>query len=89
MIRVKTGQFKNHLSKYLGILRATGETITVYDRNTPVAKVIPIKKQSGKPPSIWELRQSDEKLNGPWTEDFDLPKRKLKETVKLKTPFED
>jgi len=89
VIRVKTGQFKNHLSKYLGILRATGETITVYDRNTPVAKVIPIKKQSGKPPSIWDLRQADEKLNGPWTEDFDLPKRELKETVKLKTPFED
>ncbi len=89
MIRVKTAEFKNHLSRYLGILRTTGETITVYDRNTPVAKVTPIEKQSGKPPSIWELRKSDEKLHGPWIEDFDLPERKAKESIKLDSPLEE
>ena len=41
--RVKIGDFKAHLSEYLRSVRR-GEKITVCDRDTPVARVIPVEK---------------------------------------------
>ncbi len=36
-MRVKTADLKNHLSKYLRRVRETGESITICDRDKPVA----------------------------------------------------
>jgi len=44
--RVKIGEFKAHLSEYLRAVRR-GEEITVCDRDTPVARVVPIEKEHG------------------------------------------
>lgn len=45
MIIAKIAQIKNHLSQYLQKVRM-GETILVYDRNEPVAKIEMIKHSS-------------------------------------------
>ena len=79
MIHVKTAEFKNHLSRYLHLIRETGEEITVFDRNRPIAKVVPFGATTGQPHSIWELREADEARYGHWDEDFDLPVRSLDE----------
>ena len=42
MRAVKIGDLKNHLSKYLRMVR-TGETIRVLDRDEPIAELGPVK----------------------------------------------
>lgn len=76
MIVLKTAEFKNGLSRFLQIVRETGESITVCDRDKPVVKVIPYQ-ESNADSSVWVLREADEKINGSWDEDFDLPNRKV------------
>lgn len=41
-VRVNTAELKNSLSKYLRRIRATHETITVCERNRPIAKLVPL-----------------------------------------------
>lgn len=52
-MRVKTGELKNNLSRYLKQLERTGESITILDRNRPVAKITPIRGKRGAPESSW------------------------------------
>ena len=58
MKHVRIAELKSHLSEYLRAVRG-GQTITVLDRETPVAHIVPIrdkanlkirKPQSGSPP---------------------------------------
>ena len=87
MIEVKTAEFKNHLSRYLHLVREAGEVIIVFDRNLPVAKVIPYENPSEKPPSIWKLRDVDESRYGVWEDDFDIPGRLIYDDT-YKNPLE-
>jgi len=76
-MEVKTGVLKNQLSRYLRHVRETGETVTVLDRDTPVAELRPI--DAGKErltPSVWDLRQRYDADNEAWAEDLELPKRR-------------
>ncbi len=51
---VKTGDLKNNLSRYLKRLAETGEMITILDRNTPVARILPLRGKRGvKKDSSW------------------------------------
>ena len=43
-MNVKTADLKNNLSKYLGRIQETGETIVVCDRDKPVAVLAPIER---------------------------------------------
>lgn len=43
-MHVKTADLKNNLSKYLGQIRATGETIIVCDRDEPIAVLAPLDR---------------------------------------------
>jgi len=45
MRSVNIGELKNHLSAYLQFVR-NGEEIIVRDRNTPVARILPIQADS-------------------------------------------
>ena len=57
MKRARIAELKAHLSEYLRTVRR-GETVTVLDRDTPVARIVPIrepglrvhKPASGAPP---------------------------------------
>ncbi|MGE9295574.1 MAG: type II toxin-antitoxin system Phd/YefM family antitoxin [Puniceicoccales bacterium] len=87
-MEVKTGVLKNQLSRYLRHVRETGETVTVLDRDTPVAELRPVREQQGpRRPSVWDMRQRDEEVNGRWTEDFELPKRRTAKR-KQKNPLD-
>ncbi len=79
MIEVKTAEFKNHLSRFLHLVRETGEEITVFDRDRPVAKVIPYEHGCQQLDSVWKLRDADEARYGKWDEDFELPSRSTDE----------
>ncbi len=41
MTRAKIGQLKNHLSRYLELVRAGGEVL-VLDRDRPIARIVPL-----------------------------------------------
>lgn len=45
MQRAQVAHLKAHLSKYLADVR-DGDTVVVYDRNTPIARVIPFREDS-------------------------------------------
>jgi antitoxin (DNA-binding transcriptional repressor) of toxin-antitoxin stability system len=57
-MRVKTGDLKNNLSRYLKHLAQTGESITILDRDRPVAKITPIRKRRGVPESAWVMERA-------------------------------
>ncbi len=46
-VTVKIAQFKAHLAKYLRDVR-NGHSITILDRNTPIAKVISYQVSPGR-----------------------------------------
>ena len=48
-MRVNTAELKNNLSRYLRRVRQTGETITVCERNRPVAKLSPLRSEKLSP----------------------------------------
>jgi prevent-host-death family protein len=52
-MEVKTGDLKNNLSRYLKQVALTGESITILDRNRPVAKITPIRGKRGAPETAW------------------------------------
>jgi prevent-host-death family protein len=43
MKKAKIGELRNNLSRYLQRVRE-GETVTIYDRNLPIAEIVPIAK---------------------------------------------
>ncbi len=45
MKQVRIAEFKSHLSAYLRTVRA-GHSIAILDRNTPVAHIVPAKRDS-------------------------------------------
>lgn len=50
MAKAKIGELRDGLSRYLSRVRA-GETITVYDRDTPIAEIVPLRaKKRAKSP---------------------------------------
>jgi antitoxin (DNA-binding transcriptional repressor) of toxin-antitoxin stability system len=55
-MKVKTADLKNNLSRYLARIRASGESLTVCDRDTPVATLTPIPDQTDKE---WEAFRRD------------------------------
>jgi prevent-host-death family protein len=55
---VKTGDLKNNLSRYLKRVAETGESITILDRNRPVARITPIRRKRGTPESAWSKERA-------------------------------
>jgi prevent-host-death family protein len=45
MKQVRIADLKSHLSEYLRAVRG-GQTIAVLDRETPIAQIVPIRKQT-------------------------------------------
>src|SRR5258706_1452650 len=58
-MKVKTGELKNNLSRYLKQLAETGESITILDRNRPVARIMPLRGQRGAKRSAWTKERAD------------------------------
>jgi antitoxin (DNA-binding transcriptional repressor) of toxin-antitoxin stability system len=50
MSRVRIADLKSHLSEHLRMVRS-GRSLTVFDRDTPIARIIPYEK-NGPPLSI-------------------------------------
>jgi antitoxin (DNA-binding transcriptional repressor) of toxin-antitoxin stability system len=45
MARAKIGELRNGLSRYLSRVKA-GETVTIYDRDTPIAEIVPLRPKA-------------------------------------------
>ncbi len=54
MRKANIAELKNQLSEFLVIVKK-GETIRVYERNTPVAEIIPIKNLYPEEEAAWLL----------------------------------
>jgi antitoxin (DNA-binding transcriptional repressor) of toxin-antitoxin stability system len=56
MKRAKIAELRNGLSRYLDHVRAGG-SVLIYDRDTPIAEIVPLKKSKvvGKPRSKKDL----------------------------------
>ena len=48
MVHAKIGQLKNHLSRYLDLVRA-GDEVLVLDRDRPVARIVPLDAAAPTP----------------------------------------
>lgn len=46
MHEAKISQLKNHLSRYLALVRK-GEAVRILDRDRPIAHIVPITEYSG------------------------------------------
>jgi antitoxin (DNA-binding transcriptional repressor) of toxin-antitoxin stability system len=70
--RIVRGETK--LSQICRDVAATGQAVVVTHRWKPIVR---IEKESGTPKqaSVWDRRAAHVKKNGPFAEDFDLPKR--------------
>ena len=53
-MEVKTGDLKNNLSRYLKQVAQTGESLTILDRNRPVAKLTPWRGKKTTRKTAWE-----------------------------------
>lgn len=83
-MEVKTGELRNQLSRYLKRVRQTGDSITVMDRNRPVAEIIPYADHSQDARSdIWMRRAQVEAKLGGFDEDLELPERRTDPTKHL------
>ena len=75
-MRIKTGNLRNNLSRYLKRVRQTGETIVVLDREEPVAELRPFSGAAADSTrDVWGQREHFILQTGPWSEDFELPVR--------------
>ncbi len=76
-MEVKTGQLRNQLSRYLKRVRQTGDSITVLDRNRPVAEIRPYAENHSLHDrvDVWKRRAQFEAQMGGLDEDIELPKR--------------
>lgn len=52
-MNARIAELKNNLSRLLREMAASGEPITVFDRDTPVAKIIPLRGKKPKA-TAWE-----------------------------------
>lgn len=50
MPTIQIGELKSHLSRYIHEVRR-GRTVTIVDRRTPVARIVPLEKDDD-----WEVR---------------------------------
>jgi len=57
-MQVKTGELRNHLSRYLKRLAQTGESVTILDRNRPVARLVPLKGKRKHADASWEKEKA-------------------------------
>jgi prevent-host-death family protein len=57
-MQAKTGELRNHLSRYLKRLAETGETLTILDRNRPVARIVPIRSKRRHVDTAWEKEKA-------------------------------
>lgn len=80
-MEVKTGQLRNHLSRYLKRVRQTGTSITVMDRNQPIAEIIPYTEAHAPHgrSDAWTRRAQVELQWGRLDEDVELPERQTNE----------
>jgi prevent-host-death family protein len=62
---LRVAEFKSHLSAYLKRVRKGG-TLTIFDRDTPIARVVPVDDRPGPLPA----RPAAGRLR-----DLDLPRR--------------
>lgn len=75
-MRIKTGNLRNNLSRYLKRVRQTGETIVVLDREEPVAELRPFSGAAADAATdVWGQREHFIQQAGSWSEDFELPVR--------------
>ena len=58
-MKVKTGELKNNLSRYLKRVAQTGEPITILDRNKPVARLTPSPGSRNRQTSAWEKQRAE------------------------------
>lgn len=60
-MKVKVGQLKAHLSRYLREIQETGESLEVCVRETPVAYLTPIgeEKEENPPPDLVKAMAAD------------------------------
>lgn len=58
-MKVKTGELKNNLSRYLKRLAETGESITILDRNRPIARIMPLRGKRGAKRTAWAEERAD------------------------------
>ena len=88
-MEVKTGELRNHLSRYLKRVRQTGNSITVMDRNRPVAEIKPYTEahaHHGRS-DTWTRRAQVELQLGRLDQDFELPERRTN-AEKHQTPLD-
>jgi len=70
-MEVKTGQLRDHLSRYLKRVQQTGDSLVVMDRNTPVAEIHPFRSaRPAEAGSVWAARRQMEQASGTLDEDF-------------------
>lgn len=75
-MRVKTGELRNHLSRYLKRVRQTGDPITVMDRSRPIATIMPHAYDTQVVSAdVWTRRAQFEAEMGGLHEDIQLPTR--------------
>jgi antitoxin (DNA-binding transcriptional repressor) of toxin-antitoxin stability system len=75
-MEVKTGQLRDHLSRYLKRVQQTGDSLVVMDRNTPVAEIHPFRAaRPAEAGSVWAARRQMEQTSEALDEDFELPQR--------------
>lgn len=80
-MEVKTGELRNQLSRYLKRVRQTGDSITVLDRNRPIAEIRPYADPSHDARSnVWMRRAEMEARLGGLDEDIELPERRTDPT---------
>lgn len=76
-MEVKTGELRNQLSRYLKRVRQTGDSITVLDRNRPIAEIRPYPDHLQDAGSdVWMRRAKMEAQLGGLDEDIELPERR-------------
>jgi prevent-host-death family protein len=77
MSAVRIAELKAHLSEHLRSVR-NGETLTVLDRDTPVARIVPFESRP------LEMRKAKRRLR-----DVKLPAKPAKRTDSLSALLED
>lgn len=54
----RIADLKNNLSRFLRRMSESGEPITVFDRDTPVARITPLKKHVRSVKSNWQTERN-------------------------------
>ena len=59
VVKVKIAELKDHLSRYLRQVRDTGEAITIYDRDKPVALISAVANEPAKEDPEWDRHRQE------------------------------